>query len=251
MIAQSTENLQNHLKEQINFLKKSAKLYDEGDFSEAKRLAVTLRVLLHDTSTSKSLLDQLHRKNQTFPDTASERPRGVVTSYTGLVGATLGAGPSEFVPNLDFGPPPHQTPFDNWWNSPIIIDLKQREITRKKLVLYVSNQDGGAHIDPEIDEIYANLSRANSLGRIHNTTGNWEPIFGVEHASIRQIAHEVLKLLDASFRPSPTPRPPHLVIGGLVELGFAPNSQTKPITKVGRNEPCPCGSGKKYKECHG
>ena len=22
-------------------------------------------------------------------------------------------------------------------------------------------------------------------------------------------------------------------------------------TKVGRNEPCPCGSGKKYKKCHG
>jgi len=28
----------------------------------------------------------------------------------------------------------------------------------------------------------------------------------------------------------------------------------KPIRvekKVGRNEPCPCGSGKKYKHCHG
>ncbi|MDP1897982.1 MAG: SEC-C metal-binding domain-containing protein [Sulfurimicrobium sp.] len=21
--------------------------------------------------------------------------------------------------------------------------------------------------------------------------------------------------------------------------------------RVGRNEPCPCGSGKKYKQCHG
>ena len=23
------------------------------------------------------------------------------------------------------------------------------------------------------------------------------------------------------------------------------------LPKVGRNEPCPCGSGKKYKHCHG
>jgi preprotein translocase subunit SecA len=23
------------------------------------------------------------------------------------------------------------------------------------------------------------------------------------------------------------------------------------VPKVGRNEPCPCGSGKKYKQCHG
>ncbi len=22
------------------------------------------------------------------------------------------------------------------------------------------------------------------------------------------------------------------------------------VTKIGRNDPCPCGSGKKYKDCH-
>ncbi len=30
--------------------------------------------------------------------------------------------------------------------------------------------------------------------------------------------------------------------------------QTTPVRvdkKVGRNDPCPCGSGKKYKHCHG
>ena len=25
----------------------------------------------------------------------------------------------------------------------------------------------------------------------------------------------------------------------------------KPLPKVGRNDPCPCGSGRKYKKCHG
>jgi preprotein translocase subunit SecA len=25
----------------------------------------------------------------------------------------------------------------------------------------------------------------------------------------------------------------------------------RPTEKVGRNEPCPCGSGKKFKQCHG
>jgi preprotein translocase subunit SecA len=25
----------------------------------------------------------------------------------------------------------------------------------------------------------------------------------------------------------------------------------RPMPKVGRNEPCPCGSGRKYKHCHG
>jgi hypothetical protein len=27
-------------------------------------------------------------------------------------------------------------------------------------------------------------------------------------------------------------------------------TQTRRIVRVGRNEPCPCGSGRKYKECH-
>ena len=41
------------------------------------------------------------------------------------------------------------------------------------------------------------------------------------------------------------------------EGGSAPAAEEKqaPVTregrKVGRNEPCPCGSGKKYKQCHG
>ncbi|MDR1598415.1 MAG: preprotein translocase subunit SecA [Oscillospiraceae bacterium] len=30
-----------------------------------------------------------------------------------------------------------------------------------------------------------------------------------------------------------------------------PNTPVKAVPKVGRNEPCPCGSGKKYKHCHG
>lgn len=31
----------------------------------------------------------------------------------------------------------------------------------------------------------------------------------------------------------------------------APKREEAPVPKVGRNEPCPCGSGKKYKSCHG
>ncbi|HEX2573824.1 MAG TPA: SEC-C metal-binding domain-containing protein [Polyangia bacterium] len=30
-----------------------------------------------------------------------------------------------------------------------------------------------------------------------------------------------------------------------------PKTVVRDAPKVGRNEPCPCGSGKKYKKCHG
>ena len=32
--------------------------------------------------------------------------------------------------------------------------------------------------------------------------------------------------------------------------GFSNKPLPRQITKVGRNEPCPCGSEKKYKDCH-
>jgi preprotein translocase subunit SecA len=39
--------------------------------------------------------------------------------------------------------------------------------------------------------------------------------------------------------------------GGEEEPNQRPKSPRKTEQKVGRNDPCPCGSGKKYKKCHG
>jgi preprotein translocase subunit SecA len=38
---------------------------------------------------------------------------------------------------------------------------------------------------------------------------------------------------------------------GSVSSDTDPSTMAPEITKVGRNDPCPCGSGKKYKHCHG
>jgi preprotein translocase subunit SecA len=45
------------------------------------------------------------------------------------------------------------------------------------------------------------------------------------------------------------PPPPSMQrgVGGIAEPAFAAN----PYAGVGRNDPCPCGSGKKFKKCHG
>ncbi len=38
---------------------------------------------------------------------------------------------------------------------------------------------------------------------------------------------------------------------GAVAAGMTAATQVGAVPKVGRNDPCPCGSGKKYKQCHG
>ncbi|WHZ23331.1 MAG: Protein translocase subunit SecA [Nitrospira sp.] len=48
--------------------------------------------------------------------------------------------------------------------------------------------------------------------------------------------------------PEPVP-PPRMVLNRSDEPAL--QSAHRPADKVGRNDPCPCGSGKKYKKCHG
>jgi preprotein translocase subunit SecA len=53
--------------------------------------------------------------------------------------------------------------------------------------------------------------------------------------------------LPATPNGPPTPPPPP----GLRSNQGALNRGMSSVPEVGRNEPCPCGSGKKYKKCHG
>ncbi|MFN9708700.1 MAG: SEC-C metal-binding domain-containing protein, partial [Burkholderiales bacterium] len=43
----------------------------------------------------------------------------------------------------------------------------------------------------------------------------------------------------------------HPTEDGGVEQETEPAPVLPEVPKVGRNDPCPCGSGKKYKHCHG
>ena len=56
----------------------------------------------------------------------------------------------------------------------------------------------------------------------------------------------------SSMQNSPNPTPSKNPLGNSAQP-FAPNQKRQPIKvdkKVGRNDLCPCGSGKKYKKCH-
>jgi preprotein translocase subunit SecA len=49
---------------------------------------------------------------------------------------------------------------------------------------------------------------------------------------------------------------PDQIAAASAATGGAPTAtvvkdKADPWTDVGRNDPCPCGSGKKYKKCHG
>ena len=165
-VPQTPHELEGQLAEQLAFLQADAERFDHGSTAEAKRLALAIRILAYDSKTSRSLLAQLGRKAIEFFDSALPYDSTYPHDQWGLVVMTTGENEPTFVAPLDVLPPGagRWTDHDTWWNQVVFQDNKQRTITRGGLVLAVANQDGGAHVDPALNEVYAALSRENSLG---------------------------------------------------------------------------------------
>jgi hypothetical protein len=72
----------------------------------------------------------------------------------------------------------------------------------------------------------------------------------LQNPSAGENAPDIPTSLEPDHEPVPT-QEPRLPVLQRSETEFAPVSQEPSTWKVGRNEPCPCGSGKKYKKCHG
>lgn len=197
---QSKEELRQHLAENLGFLKASAAAFDAGFHGEAKRLALTIRVLVHDTEKSKSLLNLLGIKaSMGFFDTAHDvDPRNLMSSH-GLVGLRIGSGGGGYFAPLDENMPGRPNKFvffPAWWNKVVIADSKKIHFSRNQLVLALANKDGGGHVDPTLDENYANLSRNNSVGWVYSNGATEKPMEGVELFSVRQIAFELIKSIE-------------------------------------------------------
>jgi hypothetical protein len=225
---QSPAEIDRHLQEQIAFLDKSRAAYDSGDETEAKRLASSVRLLVHDTSHSTSLLRSAGLKGIRFLDSADDiLPRNHAPSF-GLVVMRLGPGWNRYCAPLrqTRAKPVWFVKFHEWWDRVVIHIPDQFSLTRRDLVLTMANQDGGAHVDTEIDEDYYRLTRENALGITIPTPVGGAPLSDIETASVRQIAEELRASLE------------------LRQTTIAPNLESS------REVYCPCKSGLSYSQCH-
>lgn len=214
--------LEAQLQDQLAFLERSCAAFDEGYTDEFKRLAVTLRVLLHDTAKSHSLLKQIGMKDGDF--IAYSTPidgRNLLTDWP-LAIARIGSEGVSLIPALDDGgEAPRLLKFDAWWSEPVYRDPSAGIIlSRKNIVLAVANKDGGAHVDPKVDDLYAHLVN-NGVGLVARTPHGEVPFEDLEKVCLRHIAFEAIM----SIQPAVAKR-----------LG---------------NRGCACGSGRKHRYCCG
>jgi len=73
-------------------------------------------------------------------------------------------------------------------------------------------------------------------------------------ANIRhQVTHSIfhVELTQRDRQPQAPPKALQAKGGGEAAVAVAAERRPGKAQKVGRNQPCPCGSGKKYKKCHG
>ncbi len=248
-IVQSTQELEQHLADHIGFLKDSADAFDRGLDGEAKRLAVSTRVLCHDTAASHSLLGQLGLQTKRFLSTVIPFDPRAVSTHNGLAMIAHRGRDTVYIPMLDTVPFRRRIPFLEWWEEVVFVDDRRAQVTRKGLILAVANQDGGAHVDPELNEVYARLSRQNSLGWVIKAGADELPIPKPERAAVRQIAHEILSTLVPGYKKEETQQA-DMFSGAAMAFNDVP-AEWQSKTRPGRNDPCPCGSGKKFKKCHG
>ncbi len=270
-----TQDFKEHFEQQVEFLVSSAAAYDAGTEPEAKRLAVSLRVLLHDTGHSTSLLTHLEVKDKLpFRNTASEpHPPGAIVMFDGglcSIRSTLGEGEgdSRFVPILDTDPERNSQPaqcFEDWWTTPVLNDQEGNSFSRSDFIDAVANKDGGAHVDAKLGAAYAALTQSNSMRLTQEkgrTEDGWETVVGaviggppdesseriknsIALASIRQIAFEVMTSVEAITWTSGVATVP----SPICQLPIAGRDFATIEALVGRNDPCPCEGGRKFKRC--
>jgi hypothetical protein len=198
------DELVRDLREQVGLLRTSAESYDAGNSAAAKHLALQLRILLHDSRTSKALLALLGEKHKLrFIDTAGSFSRqgkqhlgGNRFSETRSVGSRLAPAvqrEGRWMLRAQLGE--RQTRdrlrFSEWWNNVVVILPGSNPMNRGDLVRGVANKDGGAHVDAVLEGGYAKLLRQTSLSVV---SGEMASPIGPANPSlpmIRQIAYEV------------------------------------------------------------
>ena len=190
----TTLDFKAQLRRQLQFLRASAAAFDGGFHDEAIRIAVTIRVLVHQTKSSTSLLKHLNATTINLLSTC-EGATEKTLMYMGMGTVQVGSdGTHKHFPSLGDVPVQGMVPVSKWWDQIVFVDGATR-LTRKLIVLSAANQDGGAHVDEKLNADYQALLSDGFAGTVFHTTDGQtiaQPITGAHFVALRQMAYELL-----------------------------------------------------------
>jgi hypothetical protein len=206
-VGRTPAELREAFKQQVKLLTTYCRLYDEGDHSLALPTSTCLRLLIHQSGKSRSLLDQLGLRGGRFYTTAPPlNPRNLMTECN-LVVLRMSLAGAEFLPAIGPLAFRDRLAFPEWWLAPVLKGKGGVTMSRHDVVTAVANTDGGAHVDPGLEAIYHSFRSGALLNWFHLREP--APRHGAEaggpplspggtlirepqYACIRAIAHEFL-----------------------------------------------------------
>lgn len=216
----SRRRFRDQLKRNVGFVRRSCDLYDQGHAEEAIRIATALRVLLHDTRNSKSLLSHLKVKNVIKLNSSCHPPPPSVIMFEGMGRLTMEVSghdvSRQLDPVLDEDAHKHTpVPIEQWWEMPVYVqnrlvknssgqdEVVQTHLRRKDIILAAANKDGGAHVDEKLEPNYERLAASGALGMYMSqvtvgdgTVVNLPPLQDAHLVYLRQMGYEVLNSFD-------------------------------------------------------
>jgi len=156
--------LRDKLEEQRHLLRKSIKEFATGDLAEGVRIAIAVRVLVHETGNSKPLLKQLTSNYLELNILDRPSPRGG-QSPPGTQGVVIMSVPISvkitndgvFL-NPDLDVEAYESSFlGKWWTRPSLRLPGLGGFSRCEIVLGLADKEGGAHVDVNLPERYQQL----------------------------------------------------------------------------------------------
>jgi hypothetical protein len=188
-------NYKGQLQRHISFIKRSCSYYDQGDKEEALRIAVSLRVLFHDTNKSTSLLKHLEKKEyvsllSTFgvknPDPSKWESVPVLSIHF-----LIDVSKHSLSPLLDKSYSNDFISIDAWWSE--VVMICSGSYSRKNIILSAANQDGGAHVDSNPDSKTTQLKDGVLRFDVNiNGVKQTIPLVDSHFPLLRQFGYEVL-----------------------------------------------------------
>lgn len=137
--------------------------------------------------------------------------------------------------------------FDIWWNTPVMTDQIHPPISRREIVTFIANQDGGAHVDNGIDAAFEAIRKDGFKWTDGRNVTNF-----ADRYAVRQIGHELLKSLKPEYRRQNGLNEANVSIWAPLfrEAGLPPVHPIAGYQDTNGDDPCPCRSGERFANCH-
>ena len=187
-------DFQKQLSTHLGFIRRSCEEYDKGYTDEALRVAVSLRVLFHDTPKSTSLLKHLGKKHEiklisTFVADDLVLPNAENVNWHTVIPLMITS--KGVRPPLDTWDTRSILSIEEWWNERIWVEANFG-LSRKDIVLSAANQDGGAHVDSNPSGKTKKAKQGPSVTIKINGKVLENGLINHHHPLLRQMAYEIV-----------------------------------------------------------